>query len=156
MGRKNRNDPGKSLNKKELSNNILTVFSAHPKKLFNYKQLSAILLITDKAEKRLITEVLYELRDRETLEEVTSGRFRLRSQGGYVIGTVEMARGGYGYIATETIKEDIFVSQNNLNRALDGDTVKVLIYAHKKSRTLEGEVIEILERARETFVGTIE
>jgi ribonuclease R len=156
MGRKNRKDPGKSLNKKELSNNILTVFSSHPKKLFNYKQLSAILLITDKAEKRLITEVLYELRDRETLEEVTSGRFRLRSKGGYVIGTVEMARGGYGYIATETIKEDIFVSQNNLNRALDGDTVKVLIYAHKKSRTLEGEVIEILERARETFVGTIE
>ena len=45
-----------------------------------------------------------------------------------------MARGGYGYVVSETLKEDIFISQNNLNHALDGDTVKVLVYAHKKSR----------------------
>ena len=30
------------------------------------------------------------------------------------------------------------------------------MYAHKKSKALEGEVVEILERARETFVGTVE
>ena len=39
---------------------------------------------------------------------------------------------------------------------LNGDTVKVLVYAHKKSKALEGEVVEIIERARETFVGTVE
>ncbi len=156
MGRKKQQHQSKGFNKKELSNNILAIFSSQPKRIFNYKQLSASLLITDKAEKNLITEILYELKDREALEEISTGRFRLKSKGGYVIGTVDIARGGYGYIVTETIKEDIFVSQNNLNHALDGDTVKVLIYAHKKSRTLEGEVVEILERARETFVGTIE
>jgi ribonuclease R len=59
-------------------------------------------------------------------------------------------------VNTETLKEDVFVSQNNLNHALDGDTVSVLVYAHRKSRAMEGEVVEILERARDTFVGTVE
>ncbi len=44
-----------------------------------------------------------------------------------------MARGGYGYVISEHLKEDLFVSQNNLNHALNGDTVKVLMYAHKKT-----------------------
>jgi len=156
MGRKKQRIKTKGLNKKELYNSILAIFSTHPKKSFNYKQLSASLLITDTAEKRLIAEVLYELKEKDALEEISAGRFRLKAKGGTVIGTVDMARGGYGYVVSETIKEDIFISQNNLNHALDGDTVKVLVYAHKKSRALEGEVVEILERARETFVGTIE
>lgn len=154
-GKKQRNKkPG--INKKELSNSILAVFSAHPKKTFNYKQLAGSLLITDPAEKRLITEILYELKEKGTLDETSTGKFRLKAAGGTVIGTVDMARGGYGYVVSDTLKEDVFVSQNNLNHALNGDTVKVLVYAHKKTRGLEGEVVEIIERARETFVGTVE
>jgi len=156
MGKRKQHKKDKSINKKELTNSILAVLSAHPKKAFNYRQLAAGLLITDAAEKRLITEILYELKEKDALDEVSTGKFRLKAKGGSVIGKVDMARGGYGYVVAETLKEDIFVSQNNLNHALDGDTVKVMVYAHKKSRALEGEVIEILERARETYVGTVE
>lgn len=156
MGRKKLHKRNRGISRKELYNSILAIFSAHPKKAYNYKQLSAALLITDPAEKKLITEVLYELKDKEALEEISGGKFRLKARGGHVVGTIDIATGGFGYVVTESIKEDIFVSQNNLNHALDGDTVKVLLYAHKKSRSLEGEVVEILERARETFVGTVE
>ncbi len=155
MGKKERRKP-KGINKKDLSNSILAVISAHPKKTFNYKQLAADLLITDSAEKRLITELLYELKDKEIIDEISTGKFRLKARGGTVIGTVDMARGGYGFVVSENIKEDVFVSQNNLHHALDGDTVKVMLYAHKRTGEIEGEVIEILERARETFVGTVE
>jgi ribonuclease R len=156
MGRKKPRKKNGGISRKELYNSILAIFSTHPKKAYNYKQLSAALLITDPAEKKLITEVLYELKDKEALEEISGGKFRLKARGGHIVGTVDIAAGGFGYVVTESIKEDIFVSQNNLNHALDGDTVKVLLYAHKKSRSLEGEVVEILERARETFVGTVE
>ncbi|HEX2395413.1 MAG TPA: ribonuclease R [Bacteroidales bacterium] len=155
MGKRSKNKSGK-ISKKELTNSILAVFSAHPKKAFNYKQLSASLLITDTSEKRLITGVLYELKEKDTVEEISTGKFRLKERGGTVIGTVDIARGGYGYVISETYKQDIFVSQNNLHHALNGDTVKVFVYAHKKSSQPEGEVVEIIERARETFVGTIE
>lgn len=155
MGKKSQNKP-KGINKKDLSNSILAVFSAHPKKAFNYKQLAGSLLITDSSEKRLITEILYELKNKDTIEEISTGRFRLKARGGMVIGTVDIARGGYGFVGSESFKEDIFVSQNNLNHALNGDTVKVWVYAQKKSKEYEGEVVEIIERARETFVGTVE
>jgi ribonuclease R len=154
--RKKLRNKSERINKKELTNNMLAIFSAHPKRAFNYKQISGELLITDSSEKRMITELLYELKEKDTLEEVTTGKFRLKERGGTVIGTVDMARGGYGYVVSENFKEDVFVSQNNLNHALNGDTVKVLVYAHKKSRNLEGEVVEIIERARETFVGIID
>jgi len=144
------------MGKKELSNSLLAVFSKHPRKLFNYRQLAGHLLITDPSEKKMITEVLYELKEKEALEEISAGKFRLKARGGYIIGTVDMAAGGYGYVVSETLKEDVFISQNNLNHALNGDSVKVLLYAHKKTSSLEGEVVEILERARETFVGTVE
>jgi ribonuclease R len=156
VAKKKQNIKFKGINKKELSNNILAIFSKHPKRIFNYKQLASQLLITDPAEKKLITEVLYDLKEKDALEELSMGKFRIVSKGGYIIGTVDMARGGYGYVISENSKEDLFVSQNNLNHALNGDTVKVLQYAHKKTRMPEGEVVEILERARETFVGAIE
>jgi ribonuclease R len=153
--KKTLNKSGRS-NRKDLSNNLLLIFSNHPKKSFNYKQLASQLLITEKVEKKLITEVLYELKEKNVLEEISTGRFRLKARRGYVIGTIDMAREGYGYVVSETMKENIFISQNNLNHALNGDSVKVLVYAHKKTDALEGEVVEILERARETFVGTVE
>lgn len=135
---------------------MLAVFTAHPKKAFNYKQLAGALLITDPTEKKMVTSLLGELKQKEAIEELSTGKFRLKSRGGTVIGTVDMARGGFAYIVSETFKDDIFVSQENLHHALNGDTVKVLVYAHRKSSRLEGEVVEILERARETFVGTVE
>jgi ribonuclease R len=156
MGRNKRKSSSGGINKKTLANSLLGIFSNHPKKTYNYKQLAKLLLITNSHEKRLISEILYELKNKETLEEISTGKFKLKSSGGYVIGKVQIVTGGYGFVSSETIKKDIFVSQNNLNHALDGDTVKVYLYAHRKSEDLEGEVIEILERARETFVGVIE
>jgi ribonuclease R len=156
MGRRKRKNSTGGINKKALSNNILGIFSNHPRKAYNYKQLAKQLLITDSHEKRLITEILHDLKSKETLVEISTGKFRLKSSGGYVLGKVEIAAGGYGFVSSESVKQDIFISQNNLNHALNGDTVKVYLYAHRKTKGLEGEVIEILERARETFVGAIE
>lgn len=156
MGRKKKRNSSGSINKKTLVNNLLGIFSSHPRKTYNYKQLAKQLLITNSHEKRLISEILSELKNKATLEEITTGKYKLKSSGGYIIGTVQIVTGGYGFVTSETVKQDIFISQNNLNHALDGDTVKVYLYAHRKSKELEGEVVEILERARETFVGVIE
>ncbi len=156
MKNKKKKSQSGNINKKSLINNIIKIFSDHPKKSFNYKQLAKILLITDSHEKRLITEILSELKNKEILDEISTGRYRIKSGGGYVIGTVQIVTGGYGFVSSETLKQDIFISQNNLNHALHGDTVKVYLFAHKKSRGPEGEVVEIIERARDTFVGVVE
>ncbi|MFW5832376.1 MAG: ribonuclease R, partial [Prolixibacteraceae bacterium] len=42
------------------------------------------------------------------------------------------------------------------NHAMDGDKVHVHLYASRKKHDLEGEVTEIIERAKTHFVGTVE
>jgi ribonuclease R len=75
---------------------------------------------------------------------------------GYVTGTVDMTRMGSGYVSSPELDDDIFISASNLRTALHGDTVKVRLYARRKGSRPEGEVVEILERWRTTFVGTVE
>jgi ribonuclease R len=145
-----------TFNKKSLTNSILGLFSNSPKKTFNHKQISKYLQITDTSTRKLVVEVLDELTESNDLEEIYPGKFKLRSGSGHAIGKVDIATGGYGFVSSESVSEDIFISQRNLNRALDGDIVKVYLYAKKKSRSPEGEVIEIIERARDTFVGIVE
>ncbi len=157
MGRKKRKKKKSAyFNKKSLTSSILGLFSKNPKKTFNNKQIAKQFKITDTSTRRLIVEVLGELKDANDLEEIYPGKYKLRSRTGHVIGKVEIAAGGYGFVSSESVSEDIFISQRNLNRALNGDTVKVYLYAKKKSRSPEGEVIEIIERARDTFVGIVE
>ncbi|HNY52648.1 MAG TPA: ribonuclease R [Bacteroidales bacterium] len=74
----------------------------------------------------------------------------------YLTGTVDMTRMGYGYIISDEIEDDVFVAARNLNTALHGDKVKVWLYARKKGSRPEGEVVEILERWKSSFVGTLE
>ena len=59
------------------------------------------------------------------------------------------------FVCTE-FEEDVFIPTNNLNHALDGDTVKVYVYNRRKGKKVEGEVIEIIERKKTDFVGVID
>jgi len=144
------------LNKKILTNKIIGLFSNNSGKLFNYKQIARSFNITDDSTKGLITAILYELRDLGTLVEISRGKFKFTSQGGYITGTVDLTLKGAGYIVSDECDEDVFVSQSNLNHALNGDEVKVYLYAKKRGRQPEGEVVEIIKKSRVNFVGVVE
>ncbi|NOZ47417.1 MAG: ribonuclease R [Chlorobi bacterium] len=154
--KRNRRNKRQLPNKKELVNLIAGIFSNNPNKLLNYKQLAKQLLISDASTKLLITDVLHQLTEEEFLEEIYTGKFKLKSKGGYILGKVDMTSTGSAYIISDDIEEDVFVSQSNLKKALHGDTVKVYCYARKRSYRIEGEVVEIIDRARTNFVGVVE
>ena len=136
---------------------IMGVFGRNPRQVYNHKQISKQLYITDKHRKAVIAEALDDLAERKELEQVEPGRYRLLSRAGYRTGTIDMTHHGYAYLVAEEEEEDVFIARNNLKTALDGDLVKVLVYPRRRrTNRTEGEVVEILERARETFVGTVE
>jgi ribonuclease R len=143
-----------SIGKKELTKNILQIFANNPTYTYNYKQLAKLLEIKDDGPRRMITEVLYELREASTLEEVYSGKFKLKALAGYTTGIIEMNRDGTAEVLTEDNRE-IIIPEFRLNHALHGDKVQILI-SHRMKRNLpEGEVVKVLERAKRNFVGTI-
>lgn len=74
----------------------------------------------------------------------------------YVTGEVELTAKGAAYVISPESKSDIFVAFPNLKHALNGDKVKVLVYARRKAERIEGEVVEIIERKKSTFVGLVQ
>jgi len=136
---------------------IMGVFGRSPKKILNFKQVSAQLFINDKYRRAVINKTLDELVRTQQLEQVDQGRYRLLSRAMYKTGVLDMTQHGYAFLVIEDEKDDVFIARNNLKTGLDGDLVKVFVYPKKKQSTrVEGEVVEILERARDTFVGTVE
>lgn len=144
-----------SFNKPKLKNAILTFFYDNPEKTYNYKQIAEHLKIKDPEITKLVFVVLEELTETQNLKSVQRGKYKLESRSGTVTGKVEMQPQGYAYILSEEFDKPVLVSGRNLNHAMEGDTVKVQLFAMRKKQQVEGEVIEVTERAKSTFVGTI-
>lgn len=142
-------------------NTILRVFGEHPFKPLNYKQLAKIIGVRDNAGKDVIRQVLLQLcQDGQLIEDhpfsyVISpelvAEYGPKPQ--YVIGTVDMKSTGKAYVIPDDDGDDILIAANNTGKALHGDKVKVAMFPRRKSRKCEGEIVEILQRARTEFVG---
>lgn len=146
----------KVFNKKTITSGILSVFSVSPQKELNYKQISALLNVTESNDRTLVAKILNELVAAGSLKETTKGKYKLKSKTGYVIGIIDMNKNGNAYVVSDGISDDVFVPFANLNSAMHGDTVKISLYALRKGSRVEGEVVEIIKRATVRFVGTIE
>ena len=151
-------------NKNSLStfvNTILAIFGEHPFKPMNYKQIAKMMSVRDAAGKDVIHQILVTLCNEGKLIEDRPYRYLLhpdfiREYGPkpqYVVGTVDMKNTGKAYVIPDEEGEDIFIAANNTGKALHGDKVKVAMFPKRKSKKNEGEIIEIIERAKTDFVG---
>jgi ribonuclease R len=147
-------DPG--ISKESIEGQILAILTKNPEQGFNYKQIASRLNVNDAPGRQIISRILKELTKHGSVQEINHGKFKARVAKGYITGTVDMTRMGYGFISTDDIEEDVFVTAKNLKTALHGDKVKVWLYAKRKGSRPEGEVVEIIERWRTSFVGTVE
>ena len=92
-------------------------FSDDPARTLNYKQLSGLLNIKDNNTKRLINSCLIELAQNNHLKEVSRGKYKLKAQGAYIIGKVDLTAKGSAYVISDDIDRDVFISAKNLNKA---------------------------------------
>lgn len=134
---------------------IMKIFTESPEQTYNYKQIAKRLGIKDSETKRQVSKALDHLRDKGELVEISTGKYKLKSRGGFIVGRIETKRSGYGFVSSDDIQEDVFISRNNLNHALSGDLVKVYLYARSRGKSIEGEVVEVLERTRKNIVGEV-
>ncbi len=162
MSKKNKKRGGfkkikaETFNKKKLKNSIITFLYGEPGKTVNYKQISTWLGIKDMETRKLVSAVLQELHDDGYLEQIVRGKFKLKVKSGTVVGIVDLQSQGFAYVNSDEVERPILVSSRNLNHAMAGDKVSVRLFATRKKHDLEGEIIEIIERAKSVFVGTVQ
>ncbi len=135
---------------------ISDVLEKSKNEALNYKQVSAKLNITDPSGRETILDVLREQAKKGIFLEPEKGKFRLKDLKTFVTGKVDMTTDGSAFVVPDDeFEKDIFVSARKLHNALHGDQVKVYIYAKKSGRKNEGEVVEIIKRAKTDFIGVI-
>lgn len=121
-------------------------------------------------EEALVTTVKDRKRLRVLCEElVIEGKLILNRKKRYArptdlnlyVGQIKKNSRGFGFLLLDSDTADIFISKSRLNGAQDGDTVivrklKTPLFSENRADTHdEGEVIRILKRARDSFVGTV-
>jgi ribonuclease R len=152
-----RNKKKKSSNKtNNLTSSILAIFKKEKNKSFNYKQIAAILNVDDASSRNQIIKTLHKLLAKKEIEEMERGKFKAVVNTQYYAGVLDLSGRGSGYIISEEFDDDIFVASNNLNKALDGDQVEFYLYKRRKNGRLEGEIVNIVKRAKNEYVGVIQ
>ncbi len=73
-----------------------------------------------------------------------------------VKGIISISSIGTGYVRSEEFEEDIKIEASFLNTALHNDEVSVALFPKKKGEKQQGEVVNIIKRAKKRFVGVIE
>ena len=154
MSKRNRKPVKKQL---DFSDKILKILSQNENKVFNYKQIGAKLELDDTQSRNQIIKDLKLLASQKKIEEVEPGKYVVVGiNQDYYEGKIDMTGRKTAYFVCQELEEDVFIPTNNLNHALDGDTVKVYVYNRRKGKKVEGEVIEVIERKKTDFVGVID
>ena len=141
---------------KDFTAQLFKILSKEPSKSFNYKQIAAILELSDTKSRNEIIRDLKILKTQDKIHETEIGKYQIISKSEYYEGVIDMTSRKNGYFVCEELEDDVFVPFINLNHALDGDKVKAYIYNRRSSRKPEAEVLEILERKKTEFVGVID
>jgi ribonuclease R len=148
--------PQKRLKKKEIIYRAVNLFSACPKEIMNCKQVSTAINVTSHVGKLMVAEVLETLLSEDFLVSVEKGMYRLNSLGSTAEGRFERRSNGKNSFIPDDGGNPLFVAERNSMNAMNGDRVKVQILAKRKGREPEAEVIEVLQRSQNTFVGVLE
>ncbi|MBT8375251.1 MAG: ribonuclease R [Bacteroidia bacterium] len=153
----NRKKKKKSNNKiSNLTNTILNILKKDRNQSFNYKQIAAKLGLNDASSRNQIIKKLKQLKVKGEIEEVDRGKYKAIVNTEYHTGILDLSSKGSGYIISDEFEEDVFIASNNLNKALDGDEVEFYLYRRKHRGKREGEITNIIKRAKSEYVGTIQ
>ncbi|MBR1850373.1 MAG: ribonuclease R [Bacteroidales bacterium] len=151
-----------------MKTQILKIFANNPFESFNHKQIEARVGAHDKASRQTVIALMREMAEADMLVPDPShrGKFKLNPihltddlvPKNYVTGVIDMKQGGKAYVIQDgdEATDDIQIAPNNTGHALHGDHVKVLLFPRRKMRKPEGQVVEILSRAKTRFVGCIQ
>lgn len=156
MAKKKEKKAGKRMKKKELSKAVLDFFHAKQDEVISLKYIFSELKLTTHPLKMLCMDILSDLLADDYITEVDKNKYKLNNHGVEMTGTFQRKSNGKNSFIPEGGGEPIFVAERNSAHAMNNDKVRIAFYAKRRGREAEGEVIEILERANDTFVGTLE
>lgn len=145
----------KRMGKKQIVEKLSELFSSQPGKSLSFKDIFKTLKLVTYPLKMLAMDTMEEMAWDDYLVKTSDNSYKLNTKGQVQEGTfVRKLNGKNSFIPADGGKP-IFVAERNSMGALNGDKVKVSFMARRANHIKEAQVIEILERAKDTFVGRL-
>ncbi|WP_174720599.1 ribonuclease R [Streptococcus periodonticum] len=109
---------------------------------------------------RNLVKTISEMERKRQLTFSNVGKIQLRKEKQLLTlkGTFHAHKNGFGFVTLNEEEDDLFIGRNDVNYAIDGDTVEVAITKvadRSKGTSAEAKVIDILEHSLKTAVGQL-
>lgn len=145
----------KRLTKKKVAEMLQDLFMRNPDKTLSFKQIFKELRLVTHPAKMLAVEAMEDMAWDDFLSKVSDNSYKLNLRGQVQEGKFVRKANGKNSFLPDDGGKPVFVAERNSLFALTGDRVRVTFMARRQNHIKEAMVIEILERARDTFVGTL-
>ena len=138
---------------------IINMFREFPDREFSMKQLVSASGGNTKEARYMVRDLVDALVEQGVVVRHSREKYQLStSQLPHYEGTVDMVASGAAYVRVEELENDIYVNQRNVNYALEGDRVEVVLQrqALRAGDNPEGAITKVLERSNKQYVGVAE
>ncbi len=140
-----------------MKKKVKAFFKKNPGRGFKPKEISKKLNLATDYEYSSLKAMLHDLVEEGYLikrnKKYSLGRILETNR---VTGVLQVNQNGYGFVILKNNSMgDIFIAARNLGTAFDGDTVEVVLFAERKRKNIEGQIINVLKRKRKEIVGII-
>lgn len=143
------------LTKRDIYSFLIDFFESQPGKSFSAKQLFVALKLKTHPQRMLCIDVLDELTMEDYVGRTADGGYRFVARQQVMEGTFRRRPNGRNVFEPDDGGKSVLVFERNSRHALDGDRVRVTLLAKRRSHAREAEVVEIVKRAHDTFVGRL-
>ena len=156
MAKNKKKEKAPRLKKKDIHEGLLTLFEMNPNKELDIKYIFRNLRAQTHPAKMLVMDVIDDLVLDDYIARTAEGIYRRVHRSNDMVGTFRRKRNGHNIFVPDDGGKDILVCERNSMHAMDGDRVRVTMLARRYGHTREAQVTEIVERARDTFVGQLQ
>ena len=144
------------MTKRMMFDALIDLFHENSDRALTYSRIWKELRLTTHPQKMLCGDLIGDMLIDGSIVETRNGHFRLVFQQRELVGAIQRTASGRILFAPEEDEESVYIAERHSMHALHGDRVRVSLFARRRGRTMpEGEVVEILERANDTFVGIL-
>ena len=137
-----------------MKEKILSILKESDKAL-SINELDSALNLNTIEETKAFSDALRELEDSYEIYRSNKNRYMLLENSNLRKGILRMNKKGFGFVEVSGEEEDIFIAPDNINKALNNDTVIVEILNKNSGEKREGRIVKTLERDLSTIVGEI-
>ena len=146
---------GKRMSKKQLCERLQDFFTSQPGKKLSFKEIFRALKLDTHPLKMMAIDIMEEMAWDDFLTRVTDSSYKLNTKGQVQEGTSVRKANGKNSFLPDDGGSPIFVSERNSMWATNGDRVKVSFMARRQKHIKEAQVIGIIQRNKDRFVGRL-